>query len=197
VLWGPGAEHVSGQGTFLNQSWAVSEGTTVLGFPVDCPGSTTQLDSAWVDAHDQRLRLHQLLHRIPDAQVAHHSLRTSAKGCKINHLLRATDFYRFQARVDTCHNPTIAALEDLAGFPLSPLQRLQAVLPIRSGGCGIKGASQMQPAARIAALAGFYGGDGRRVGTPDYAMAIDPGPLQSVLGDLLSRLGTNHDPLAT
>lgn len=28
-------------------------------------------------------------------------------------------------------------------------------------------------------------------------MAIDPGPLQSVLGDLLSRLGTNHDPLAT
>lgn len=88
-------------------------------------------------------------------------------------LLRATPSYSVQPLVAACHESTLTAFMDLAGFSLSASQRLQATLPLRTGGCGLKGASDLQPAARLAALCTFYGGGARRVGVPAYASGAD------------------------
>ena len=91
VLWGPGHHRVPERATVSVRSWEAGEGITVLGIPVDRPGSTTQLTSAWQSARDQLESLASILTRLPDPQVAHHILRASADGCRVNHLLRATD----------------------------------------------------------------------------------------------------------
>ena len=195
VLWGPGADRVPERNTLLVRSWERGEGITVLGLPVDRPGSTAQLSSAWSEAGEQLEKLSVILGKLPDPQVAHHILRASADGCRVNHLLRGTDSYQVQSLVSACNTTILEAFSDLAGVSLSAAQRLQCTLPVRTGGCGIKGAVQLQPAARISALASFYSGGGRRVGVPAYALGVDSVGVQPVLGDLISRLGGNFNPL--
>jgi hypothetical protein len=122
---------------------------------VDVPGSTAQTAEAWKAASERLERLSDLLSKLPDAQVAHHLLRACGDGCRVNHLLRATKSYAVQEQVMECHETVLSSFMDLMGATLTPPQRLQATLPIRVGGCGIKGIAQLQPAARVAALAGF------------------------------------------
>jgi hypothetical protein len=129
--------------------------------------------------------------------VAHHLLRACADGCKVNHLLRAADTYAIGDRVADCHEAVLTAFMDLAGLTLTPQQRIQCVQPVRVGGCGIKGASQLQPAARMSALATFYSVGARRVGVPACASQVDSRLLAPVLADLTARLGTNMDPLSS
>ena len=195
VLWGPAASAVENAHGLQVRDWNAGEGITVLGCPVDPVGHTGQLRAAWEDAGARLSSLLELLSRLPDAQVAHHLLRASADGCRVNHLLRASDSYRVQALVQQCDDEVLDAFGDLCGVALTPAQRIQTTLPLRSGGCGIKGVAQLQPAARIAALAGFYGPGAQRVGVPEYARLPDPALLSPVLADLTSRLGHNADPL--
>ena len=54
----------------------------------------------------------------------------------------------------------------------------------------------MQPAARIAAMAGFLSRGAARVGVPTWAQGADEAMVRPVLSDLTSRLGSNLDPLA-
>ena len=125
----------------------------------------------------------------------HHLLRACADGCRVNHLLRASNSYAVQEKVHESHEAVMAAFMDFSGIALSGGQRVQCLLPIRSGGCGIKGAAQLQPSARIAALAGFYTRGARRVGVPEYASKVDSSLVLPVLSDLASRMGTNYEPL--
>ena len=195
VLWGPAALRVPEHASLQVRSWAHGAGITVLGVPVDRPGHTTQLESDWDDVGGRLDRLLEIVSRFPNAQVAHHLLTACGDGCRVNHLLRATNSYSVQRRVLDCHESILSCFMDLSGIALSPTQRLQCVLPVRVGGCGVKGPAQMQPAARIAALAGFYSGGARRVGVPTYATSADDALIIPVLADLSSRLGPNQDPL--
>ena len=71
--------------------WSEGEGITVLGVPVNHPGAPTATREAWVTAKEHLASLLAVLARIPDAQLAHHLLRSSLDGCRLMHLLRGTD----------------------------------------------------------------------------------------------------------
>ena len=94
------------------------------------------------------------------------------------------------------HEAILTAFMTLSGTALNPEQRVQCTLPIRTGGCGVKGTALLQPAARISAVAGFLSAGGRRVGAPAFALTSEMTDTASVLEDLRSRLGPNFDPLA-
>ncbi len=49
----------------------------------------------------------------------------------------------------------LSAFEDVLGDGLSKEQRMQACLPVRVGGCGLRIPSLVRPAARVSALLTF------------------------------------------
>ena len=175
--------------------WNSGEGITVLGIPVDRPGSSSTTSAAWRRAASCLEATLDQISQLPDAQLGHHLLRACADGCKVNHLLRATDSYSVPALIQQAHNAILSSFEDMTGISLLPHQRLQACLPLHNGGCGIKGLHLLQPTARISALAAFYSRGAVTVGLPNYARKIVPSLIQPVLSDLTSRLGINCDPL--
>jgi hypothetical protein len=93
VLWGPGASHVPDKQTLTVRDWDKGEGITVLGLPVDPPGSHSALRDAWTQSAAALDKVLDLVTRLPDAQLGHHLLRACADGCRINHLLRGSDSY--------------------------------------------------------------------------------------------------------
>lgn len=105
VLWGPGAELVPERDTLLVRSWHAGEGITVLGIPVDKPESTQALNLAWSEASATLDKVLDLIARLPDAQLGHHLLRSCADGCRVNHLLRASDSYAIMDSVRLCDEP--------------------------------------------------------------------------------------------
>ena len=195
VLWGPAAHLVPEHASVQTRSWGEGEGITVLGIPIDRPGHSSMVESAWESASEKLEKLLTLLERIPDPQVCHHLLRACADGCRLNHLLRGADTYVISEAVAESHEAILTAFMTLSGTALSPEQRIQCALPIRTGGCGIKGTALLQPAARISAVAGFLSTGGRRVGAPTFALAPEMTDTACVLEDLSSRLGPNFDPL--
>ena len=196
VLWGPAAHLVPEHASVQTRSWDAGEGITVLGIPIDRPGFSSQVESAWESASERLEKLLALLERIPDPQVCHHLLRACADGCRLNHLLRGANTYVISDAVAESHEAILTAFMTLSGTALSPEQRVQCTLPIRTGGCGIKGTALLQPAARISAIAGFLSVGGRRVGTPAFALSSEMTDSASVLEDLRSRLSPNFDPLS-
>jgi hypothetical protein len=160
-----------------------------------CPGGLPRRNQgvaeAWEEANrkieDTTTRISQLV----DAQLSHHLLRACLDGCRVNHLLRATDTYSVDC-VSSCSETILQTFEDLLGQPLTQPQRLQASLPLSNGGCGLRVPSFHRPAARIAALASFYSGGATKVGTPAYAQQADLSILRPPIQELVSRLGPNH-----
>ena len=55
--------------------------------------------------------------------------------------------------MDAVDNDIMSTFEEVMGVPLSRPQRLQASLPMRKGGCGIKLLRTYAPAAHLAFLA--------------------------------------------
>ena len=76
--------------------------------------------------------------QVADFQVEHHIIRVCLDGCKVNHLLRATDISQHMPVVSQANDVILASFEDLVGIGLSPTQRTQAGLPLTAGGCGLK-----------------------------------------------------------
>ena len=130
-----------------------------------------------------------------DAQLGHHLLRQYLDACKVNHLLRATDCYASDAGVLAADATLLDAFADLLAYPLPPGAKVQAGLPLSVGGCGLRCPQQVRPAARMAALCGFYAGGADRVGVPPFASQPKAAWIQSPLVDLQSCLGPNFDPL--
>jgi hypothetical protein len=169
----------------------------VLGIPVDHPASSDTTKKAWADAAAKIEKASSTITSLTDAQVAHHLLRSCLDGCKVNHLLRASDSYGSQDQVTGCSEVIMNAFEDILGTALNPQQRTQASLPLSSGGCGLRVPSCTQPAARISCLADFYSDGARRVGVPDYASGLQLPLVAPVLDDLRGRLGANHATVTT
>jgi hypothetical protein len=176
--------------------WEPNAGITVLGVPINHPGSSVKAEIAWAEATTKIEAAAAQITQLADSQVAHHLLRACLDGCKVNHLLGASNSYLHSNPVGQCTETILSAFEDVVGCSLNAHQRIQVSLPLSNGGCGIKNPTFTQPAARIAALAAFHTGGAKRVGVPQYHTDTPPAGLQPVLGDLQSRLGANHDTTA-
>ena len=164
-LWGPGAEAWQGPPVKIIP-WTPKHGVTILGVPINFPGSTAYSESFW---HGLMNTLQAATARVTsqlDPQCAHHLLRKCLDACKVTHLLRATDTYN-SLDLGICDEAIWGAFEDLLGCGLNIWQRTQTALPIGVGGCGLRIPSRIRPAARIAALASYYSGGAARVGIPD------------------------------
>ena len=73
--------------------WQPASGLTVLGCPVNFPGTSTYQDSAWSQCLAKMKKATDALGQMSDAQLDHHLLRQCLDACKVNHLLRSTDIY--------------------------------------------------------------------------------------------------------
>ena len=99
--------------------WQPGSGWTVVGVPVDFPGSTTFGSQVWEETIDKLTVELDRTTEFPDLQIAHHLIRSCLDGCKVNHLPRATDAYLFQEAIQKCDNCILTAFEDLVGCGLS------------------------------------------------------------------------------
>ena len=194
-LWGPGVEQWQGQPVKLIP-WRPSEGITVLGVPVNYPGSTAYAEVFWGALLAQLREATDKLTAQVDPQCAHHLLRKCLDGCKVTHLLRATDCYSCVPLAD-CDEVLFGAFEDLLGCGLDVPQRTQVSLPLKVGGCGLRIPSRVRPAARTAALASFYAGGAEAVGVPAYAREPCASWIMPPLEDLQRQLGPNFDPVSS
>ena len=194
-LWGPGASYCTNLTDVKVMAWDARHGITILGVPINYPGSSAQGTAAWTMATE---KLHATLERVTsltDAQTAHHLLRKCLDGCKVNHLLRASDCYTCERQIQACDTAIAAAFEDIFAHGLSTNQRAQAALPLSVGGCGIRMPSVIRPAARVSALATFYTRGRHAVGVPDQGMGVNSTWMSPVLTELTSLFGGNCDPL--
>ena len=195
-LWGPAARALHANITDMTLvPWDPKHGITLLGSPINFPGSTASQDAAWRKASEALEKTTALLGKMSDAQLAHHLLRQCADACKVNHLLRATDCYTGEEYIKPIHDLILDTFSDILAFPLPPAAKEQAGLPLKSGGCGIKCPLQVRPAARISALCMFYSGGADAVGVPKHACQPRAQWLQAPLNDLQNILGPNFDPL--
>ena len=94
-------------------------------------------------------------------------------------------------------NVTLGAFEDLVGGPLSATQRVQAEESLRAGGCGIRTAESVRPAARMAALLSFVNDAPSLLAFPEMAFHLPSSLVDPVLAELTQTLGSNFDPLTS
>ena len=193
-IWGPGVSQWQGPPVRV-VPWAPQHGVTVLGIPVHYPGSTAYAETFWEETTAKLEKAIELVTQLTDTQCAHHLLRKCLDGCKVTHLLRATDTYAYHVSVQRCEDAILGGFEDLLRCGLAPYQRVQAGLPMRVGGCGLRCPTATRPAARIAALARFYSGGATAVGVPEEARTPHGHWLNPVLMELHTSLGINFDPV--
>jgi hypothetical protein len=197
--WGPDARALTEQFPEIHfEPWEPDTGTVILGSPVDYPGTTGFTTKYWAAIVDKLEEALDHLSKLTDSQAAHYLLRSCLDGCRVNHLLRASDTYAdggTLAEVFRADTLIEAAFSRIVGSPLTPAQWKQACQPFSAGGCGVRSPVDVRPAARIAALAAFHTKGARRVGLPSEDWAIRLEVVSPVLQDLRAHLGANFDPL--
>ena len=198
-LWGPGAPiaQASGCGDTPIVEWAPGGGLTVLGTPVDFPGSCAMLRQSWENAIESLQTATTVVTSQMDPQCAHHILRYCLDGCKVNHLLRASNAYDVLPLVHQASEAIFVAMEDIIGCGLDAARRVQCGMPISAGGCGLAIPDQCMAAARISALISFEREGPSLLHLPDEAWHLPSRLVSPVLDDLRTRLGPNHEPTAT
>ena len=142
------------------ERWIPGSGLVVLGTPINFPGTFT-----FAEGHCRATlgSLRVAIERVTggmDPQSAHHLIRKCLDSCRLNHLLRSTNSYDFDAFMFEADEVILGGFEDILGCSLPPAQRAQASLPLSTGGCGLRCPVQVRPAARIAALVTFLTGGG-------------------------------------
>jgi hypothetical protein len=192
VAWGPAAARIPGREHLQLVPWTEGSGITVLGCPVDFPTTTGHTAAAWAEATGRIEKATDLVTSVSDPQLAHHLLRSCLDGCKVNHLLRASDSYEAQEEVARCGETIFIAFEDILGRALNADQRQQAALPLSAGGCGLRIPAACQGAARTAALCHYYTHGHKKVACPAYVAAPSERVCQQPANDLCSTLGPQH-----
>jgi hypothetical protein len=86
-------------------------------------------------------------------------------------------------------------MESLVGTAISDLQWLQASLPIRKNGGGIKNPAVLEFAARVASSVGFQQQAAAAIGVPQALIARPLPDFTQVLQALSFQLGPNFDPV--
>ena len=110
----------------------------MLGLPVCYPGShafAEELLSHLVEGMDASCKM---LSNLGDSQVEQLLLRYCLDACKITHFLRGADCIPLQVQLRRASAVIRRTLESTLGTPMTEEQWIQATLPLRHGGLGIK-----------------------------------------------------------
>ena len=114
--WGPRTAPFALQHPTVPQApWEPDSGTKVLGCPINYPQSTGFSDRLWQSTCKSLDRAVQHVTQVTGLQVAHHLLRSTLDGCKVTHLLRATDCYKSDAGVKEADAIILSGFEDIVG----------------------------------------------------------------------------------
>ena len=173
-----------------------NSGITLLGVPIDIPGSSECTASHWASTVDKSTMLLERLSLVPEGQIQHALLRYYLDACRVVPVQRSTIVDRARDAPMRLHESLRRAVEERVGMGIAPATWSQATLPMRHGGLGIRSPLQTQPAARLAALLGLelHGRD--RVGVPDVAFIHRSPDLASTIDALCSQVGPHFQPLA-
>ena len=198
-VWGPGAALAqrSGCGAMPMPEWGPGGGLTVLGTPVEYPGTSAITRLAWERANEDLQESAAKVTKLMDPQCAHHILRSCLDGCKVNHLLRASNAYQVIPLVRAASDTICAAMEDLVGCGLDQPRRIQCGMPLSAGGCGLSLPDRVLPAARIAAVVNFEREGASLLALPDFASHLPASVIAPPLEDLKTRLGANFEPVGS
>ena len=210
-LWGPGVQGTNDMvprypaGLGLDHPgraipvipFVENSGITLLGVPIDFPGSSHRTISHWAATVDQTLVLLNRLRLFPDGQVRHALLRFCLDACRVVHLQRSTVSGRAGEAPQRLSDALRTASEDLVGMGMPDTAWMQVSLPMRCGGLGIRDPLQTQPAARMAALIGLEMFGRERVGVPNIALSSPSPDLVTTIGALRAQLGPNFEPLTS
>jgi hypothetical protein len=170
-------------------------GITLLGVPIDYPGSMQRTSSHWATTVDKTICLLDRLRLFPDGQVQHALLRYCLDACRVVHLQRSTVAERSGSAPQNLRDALQRAAEDLLGMGVNDLTWSQVSLPLRHGGLGVRDPVHTQPAARMAALIGLEMYGRESVGVPEAAFAMPSPDLVPTIGALRAQLGPNFEPL--
>ena len=173
-----------------------NSGITLLGVPIDFPGSMHRTLNHWAVTVDKTIFLLDRLRLFPDGQIQHALLRYCLDACRVVHLQRSTVLQRAGDAPEKLRHALQRAAEDLLGMGVNDLTWSQVALPLRHGGLGVRDPTTTQPAARMAALIGLEMFGRERVGVPEVAFAAPSPDLVTTVAALRSQLGPNFEPLA-
>jgi hypothetical protein len=173
-----------------------NSGITLLGAPIDFPGSSYHTHRLWSATVDETLELLHRLRLFPNGQIQHALLRYCLDACRVIHLQRSTVTGRAGDAPARLSDALRTACEDMVGVGLPDAAWSQCTLPMRHGGLGVRDPLHTQPAARMAALAGIQLVGIERVGVPAIALSRPALDLSSVISALQGQLGPNFEPLA-
>ena len=85
------------------------------------PGSQAYAKQAWTTANTKLVTAVQLVRGLADAQLAYHLVRFCLDGCKVNHLLRASDCYDgVDAEVRLSESTVLEGFQTFWAVPCSP-----------------------------------------------------------------------------
>ena len=209
-LWGPGVSIVDALQPPLTPAEGIitrvrrlpfgprHPGVEVLGLPIDYPGSDVQTDATWTSVVNKlQVALHAL-EELNDPQIGHTLLRSCLDACKVMHLLKSSSALapclpRHLAATDSL---IMAVFEDCIGHSLPPMASLQATLPIRYGGCGIRLPSHYHVPARLAFLAGFPN-NCARLSPPGAWTTPSQGEVNTIVNRASTFLGSHFEPLVS
>ena len=175
ALWGPGERLVAQlpedhplRGV-TSTPFLPDSGLQVLGLPVDFPGTLGKTRCVFDDAASKLSGGLSALAAAQDAQVQHALLRSCADACKLLFLAQGCEVGAPMVKqaMERADDDIMSTFEEVLGMPLSLPQRLQASLPMRKGGCGIKLLSTSAAPARLAFLA-TYAAKAAALGVPAH-----------------------------
>ena len=209
-LWGPGIQTIGDMvprypdGCMLDHPgraipvvpFVENSGITLLGVPIDFPGSSHHTADHWASTVAKTKTLLDRLRLFPESQIQHVLLRYCLDACRVTHLQRSTSISKAKDAPQHLCDALRVAAEDLVGMGMSDITWTQVTLPMRHGGLGIRDPIQTQPAARLSALIGLqmFGKD--RVGVPEDAISHSPTDLLPTIQALRHQLGPHFEPLA-
>lgn len=168
-------------------------GLRVLGCPVTFPGDPSFAAQLWQDRASDVARACEVLRQLPAPHVQFCILRLCLSACKVDDLLRVTPHLGCQPILVGLSRELRSTLEVIQGAPLSDAQWLQASLPSRLGGLGIRDPVYERTAARLAGILDFLTRGHRLVDPMGFEPHL-PADLEGCLRETLAVLGSNSQP---
>jgi len=206
-LWGPGTRSEL-QATLMGLAgnhplhhipavpFEPTVGITVLGVPVDVPGSLVAGVKKWDTATQATLELLKKLRKLPDGQLRHCLLRHCLDACRVTHLMCSKCHAAGAQAVPMLADALREAVGDVVGCGLTHGAWEQATIPISKGGLWVRDPERCWAEARAAAIVAFHAQTSKLVGLPATIASFPVPDTPQVLTRLSSTLGPQHDPIS-
>ena len=145
VFWPSGDQEFQGIDSRVRRVNITSYGSELLGSPI--VGTRDYFDEFFKQRVDHILHCQSKLSDLDDPQIEMHLLRSCLSLCKLNHLLRTTPPAVAQIQLERFDSGQRQCLQMILGSSISDQSWIQATLPMRMGGLGLREATRTAPAA--------------------------------------------------